>query len=316
MEAAGQLAHEEEPDSDSDDEEFDEIPEHIRMNHVTSRPRTSVSAEAYGQWNQKVAFLPPRHEKTEEQMLRLSATLSRSFLFQGLEKPDMDALLMAMREEVFQAEQWVFNEGDDGDFLFVIESGTVDCVKVLGGEATIVKRCTSGDVFGELALMYNCPRAAGILARELSVCWKLDRETFNNIVRDAAMIRRNRYDFFLQSVPLLQALGPTERSQIVDTFSVESYRMGETLIRQGDPGETFYIVEEGELVAIKDDIPVLSYNPGDFFGELALLNNQPRAASVCVRSDSCKVLSMTRAVFTKMLGPLSSLLERHSTNYL
>ena len=43
-----------------------------------------------------------------------------------------------------------------------------------------------GEGFGELALLYNCPRAATITALEESTVWRLDRDTFNNIVKDAA----------------------------------------------------------------------------------------------------------------------------------
>lgn len=142
------------------------------------------------------------------------------------------------------------------------------------------------------------------------MCWKLDRETFNHIVRDASMKRRELYDEFLRSVPLLQTLGAYERAQIADTLKTEHYQFRDILLRQGDLGENFYIVEAGRLQAFKDDSLVMDYNPGDFFGELALLTNQPRAATVMVVSESCKVLSMSRSCFTKMLGPLATLLER------
>lgn len=306
--AAVMEARVDEEEEESDDE-IDEIPDHLRQIAPT-RVRTSVSAEAYGQWNQKREFVPPRYEKTAEQMGRLNMTLSSSFLFQELERSDMDTLLLAMREQVFEAGYWFFHEGDDGDFLFVLESGEADCIKNLDGEATVVKQCSAGDVFGELALLYNCPRAAGVVARSRCVCWQLDRETFNHIVRDASVKRRDRYDAFLRSVALLSSLGPYERAQIAECLHVEIFQRGETIIRQGEPGEKFYIVEQGSLLAYKDDAHVMTYNPGDCFGELALMNDQPRAASVLVGSDSCQVLSMSRASFTKMLGPLGNILQR------
>ena len=53
-------------------------------------------------------------------------------------------------------------------------------------EPTFLKTYQPGEGFGELALLYNAPRAATITADEDSIVWRLDRDTFNNIVKDAA----------------------------------------------------------------------------------------------------------------------------------
>jgi len=84
--------------------------------------------------------------------------------------------------------------------MFVLESGALDCTKVFAGntEPTFLKEYKPGEGFGELALLYNAPRAATIKSKSDYVCWKLDRDTFNNIVKDAASKKREKYDNFLQ----------------------------------------------------------------------------------------------------------------------
>jgi cAMP-dependent protein kinase regulator len=69
--------------------------------------------------------------------------------------------------------------------LFIVFNGTLECTKVFEGnsEPKFLKNYVSGDVFGELALMYNAPRAATIVAVEESTCFCLDRDTFNAIVK-------------------------------------------------------------------------------------------------------------------------------------
>merc|ERR550514_910644 len=104
-----------------------------------------------------------------------------------------------MKECKFEPGTRVINEGDSGDYLFVVEEGQLECRKLIDGSEKVVKTCNSGDVFGELALLYNCPRAASVVAQDDCICWQLDRETVNHIVKDAAVKRRNRYDSFLQS---------------------------------------------------------------------------------------------------------------------
>ena len=70
-----------------------------------------------------------------------------------------------------------------------------------------------------MALLYNAPRAATISAETESVLWKLDRDTFNNIVKDAAARKRERYDEFLQSIKILQTMDPYERSKLSDALT-------------------------------------------------------------------------------------------------
>merc|ERR1719482_817247 len=297
----------EEEEEDDDDEP---PPGWMKSEETIGKARASVSAEAYGQWNQKKAFEPPNYPKTDAQKTRLGQTLQKSFMFAALEQKEMEIILMAMKECPFAAGTKVITEGENGDFLFVIEKGNLECIKKIAGEDKVVKIVNEGDVFGELALLYNCPRAANVVAKEQCVCWQLDRDTFNNIVKDASVKRRERYDAFLKSVTLLSSIDAYERSQISDALKPETFSKGDTIVKQDEPGDKFYIVEDGALYASKDGMKVMDYKAGDYFGELALLKNQPRAASVIVQSDTCKVLTMSRQAFTKMLGPLQSLLAK------
>ena len=60
-----------------------------------------------------------------------------------------------------------------------------------------MKTYAEGESFGELALLYNAPRAATISAKTDAITFMLDRETFNYIVKDAAANKRNKYEEFL-----------------------------------------------------------------------------------------------------------------------
>merc|ERR1719172_148497 len=111
-----------------------------------------------------------------------------------------------MVEKVVPADERIIQEKDDGDCMYVIEKGDIECKKMISGEEKVVKTCGPGDFFGELALLYNCPRAASVEARNDAVLWQLDRETFNHIVRDASMKQREMYEQFLNRVPLLETL--------------------------------------------------------------------------------------------------------------
>lgn len=300
---------EEKNESEEEDDEDDEPPPDFYKNQDgPPKARASVSAEAYGEWNAKKAFVAPVIPKSDQQKQRLKACLSKSFLFAALGDSDMNIVIGAMKEVNATAAQRMINQGDSGDFLFVIESGILDCKIKIGGEEKVVKTCEAGDVFGELSLLYNCPRAASVDAREACVLWQLDRDTFNNIVKEAAQKKRERYDAFLAKVPLLAGMDAYERSQLADALKQETYTDGQMVCEEGAPGNAFYIIEEGNAIATKNGAQVMAYQSGDYFGELALLQNKPRAATVKAKGDA-QLLSLDSRSFKRLLD-INVLLSR------
>lgn len=177
---------------------------------------------------------------------------------------------------------------------------------------TKVDTIVAGGSFGELALMYNAPRAATVISAEPGcILWVLDRLTFRRILMESTFARRRMYESFLDTVPLLASLTPYERSKIADALKSQKFPAGHTIIREGDPGESFFLLEAGEAVAYRsgNDVPVKHYKKGDFFGELALLNDAPRAASV-VSQTEVKVATLGKSAFQRLLGPVEGILRR------
>lgn len=172
-----------------------------------------------------------------------------------------------------------------------------------------------GGSFGELALMYNAPRAATVISAE-SGCtlWALDRVTFRRILMDSTYERRRMYEQFLSEVPILSTLSDYERSKIADTLETQKFAAGTVIIKEGDIGEAFYLLESGVAEAYKQgtEKPVKAYCKGDYFGELALLNHAPRAATV-VAKTLCKVATLGKDGFQRLLGPVEGIMRR--TNY-
>jgi len=96
--------------------------------------------------------------------------------------------------------------------------------------------------------------------------------------------------------------------------------MGKYIIRQGEVGNTFYLLVEGTASAYKrmdDGIEkeVFKYKENDYFGELALLRDEPRAASIKTTCPQATVAHIDRLAFKRILGPLEKILERNSDRY-
>lgn len=108
-----------------------------------------------------------------------------------------------------------------------------------------------------------------------------------------------------------------ERSKLADVIKETKYAAGTQIITQGDQGDSFYILVEGEAYATLNTGPaaVMQYKPGDYFGELSLLKDQPRAANILAATD-IKVIGLDRRSFKRLLGPLKQILARNMNNYL
>lgn len=239
-------------------------------------------------------------------------------MFMNLDPKELDTVIDAMDKATYKGGDPVIKEGDAGDVLFIVETGKLSCTKVINGKETFLKEYHPGEVFGELALLYNAPRAASITADNDSFCWLLDRATFNHIVKDAAQKKREKYEDFLSTVPILSQMDRYERAKIADCIKETPVAEGDVIIKQGDSGDTFYILVEGACMATLDANPgvsVMDYKPADFFGELALLKGDARAANVIAKTDS-KIICLDRKSFKRLLGPLEKILARNMSNYL
>ena len=101
-----------------------------------------------------------------------------------------------------------------------------------------VMTCTPDDhnSFGELALMYNAPRAATVKASSPCKLWALDRLAFKVIMLETAMSKNSERAEFLRKVKIMETVNDMERKVIADAMTMETYEAGQIIIRQGDPG--------------------------------------------------------------------------------
>lgn len=171
----------------NEDDYVDVFPEQMAKAKAKG-PRASISAEAFGAFNKKSDFKPRVVPKSDEVKEQIMEKIEKAFMFSGLEDSEKQIVVDAMEEKKCFKNEVVIKEGDDGDCLYVVASGTLACTKVFKGntDSTFLKRYEAGEAFGELALLYNAPRAATIKADSDVQLWVLDRPTFNNIVKGAS----------------------------------------------------------------------------------------------------------------------------------
>lgn len=118
--------------------------------------------------------------------------------------------------------------------MYVVDSGELDCFKKFSKDEDekFLKTYIPGESFGELSLLYNAPRAATIKAKTPAILFSLDRDCFNNIVKDSAVKKREKYDDFLSKVEILDQMDAYERSQVCDALKTRKFVENETVIKQ------------------------------------------------------------------------------------
>jgi CRP-like cAMP-binding protein len=89
----------------------------------------------------------------------------------------------------------------------------------------------------------------------------------------------------LESVALFAGLDANERDIIAELLSLESYRNGLSIVREGEVGYVFYVVKKGRAEVSHEGTLLRVLEPGDFFGEIAILGDGKRSTTVTARGD-------------------------------
>ncbi|VVT53455.1 uncharacterized protein SAPINGB_P003582 [Magnusiomyces paraingens] len=270
--------------------------------------RTSVSAESLNPANFSGASIEaPTCNLTPEQLERLNKSVAKNFLFNNLDEDSLHRVLGALHEKRVKKGEVIIKQGDEGDYFYVVEKGSVQYIV----NDEVVGKAGPGASFGELALMYNAPRAATVTALEDSVLWALDRVTFRRILLDKTASKRKMYGEFLKDVPILSTLDTYQLSKLADALSSETYETGQVVIKEGDVGDKFYIVENGNASVTKNgEGKVQDLTKGSYFGEVALLNDLPRQATVTAETK-LRVVCLDKAGFQRLLGSVVDVLKAH-----
>lgn len=264
---------------------------------------------------------PIVYPKTDDQRLRLNDAIRNILLFKNVAPEQLSEVLDAMFEKKVQPGDHVIDQGDDGDNFYVIDSGVYEIYVKIDGKDKMVGVYNEKGSFGELALMYNTPRAATIIATSKGILWALDRNTFRRILLKAAAKKRKVHEALLESVPMLKEITEYERMNLADALQSRKFKDGDCVIQQGDEADCMYFVESGVAsirIRKQDDptqeVELTQCSKGGYFGELALVTHKPRAASVYSVGDLvCAVLDVH--AFERLLGPCMDILKRNIDGY-
>lgn len=251
--------------------------------------------------------------------------VNKCLLFQQLDQTQRKMVVNVMQQVKVKSGDVIIKEGEDGDTFYVVEDGKFDVYQYDKDlqDDKVVDNKVMGDCFGELALMYNAPRNATVVASSDATLRSVRQHVFSRLVREAREKQVYQFSEWLKEVELLKPLSNFERLHLVEAIELVDFDKGTILFDQGDAGDAMYVVVEGAVnFSIKNDKgeytkiegPKGTCHPGDYFGERALMNNAPRkAAASC--GEFSRLLKIDRTAFEAILGPLSSIMKKKEETY-
>jgi putative peptide zinc metalloprotease protein len=234
------------------------------------------------------AGLAERFDISQDDVLAL---LRRAPLFVAFTPDELRAVAGRLRPEHYARGADILRQGEAGDRFYIVRRGRLAVVQQdAEGVSRQVNELVSGDYFGEAALLADVPRNATVRAVTPVEVLAMGRADFDRLVR-AGFDGHEKVQAVLQRVgllrriPLFKDFESFELQLVAAQLEPVSVGAGEVLFEQGQPGDRFFIVETGE-VAIRLRLPSgekveqARKGPGEYFGEIALLMDVPRTATV------------------------------------
>jgi len=288
----------------TDDESEEEIVEEEKLPVLQSRTRRKqVMAKPQAVPDD---YKPPVFSKSPAEEAFLKETMDQNKLMKNLAPSDRDTLIQALGTKTFGKGETIIKQGDVGDLFYIVYEG--DCDISVTGTGTVMK-ASKGSAFGELALLHNAPRAATVVAESPVTAFTLDEYSFKAILMGKAKKDHVDYLGFLDEMPILKSLDKDAKLQLASSLEERQYAADADIIHEGDEGNDFFIVRDGEVKCTKagSDAEVSKrLTRGDCFGELALLRSDKRAATVTA-TQKTNVLVLRRSAFERLLGPLAEM---------
>ena len=245
---------------------------------------------------------------TDENLLR------RSSLFQFLTEEHYEKLRALLKEESYDFGDLLVKQGDPADAFYVLASGRARVVKTdQAGEEIALASLKPGDSFGESALIEGGTRTATVRCSTAVEALRLGRDDFLQLTEKIPalkhhlelMARHRALHGFLYEFSNFGRLPVAALRSLVEKLSPMQVAKGTSIIRQGDPPGAMYILEKGKARAFHSDNGsqqnLAFYREGDFFGELSILANSPRSASVEAFSD-CRLLALEPEAVHELKG--------------
>ena len=262
-----------------------------------------------------LAELLPSAAQTAADLSRIAAYPQRVPpipLFSELPKEAFADVLRGLRLARVRPGEEILKQGDAGASFFVLARGMGDGVLERDEGETVLAQLHDGAIFGEMALVSAQPRNATIRAASDADLFEFDRATLEAAASSVDSIARALENFtrerllhnLVTTSPLFRPLEKDQRWDLVRRFQAHDVTQGTDLIHEGQEGRGLFVLLSGEADVWKRDgdekVLLATLKPGDVFGEISLLYDEPTTATVTAGTRAT-VLALPKELFRKLI---------------
>jgi len=253
---------------------------------------------------------------------KMSAGLANTPLLSGMSGEQLESFIDSLQLRNVDAGEGIYTEGEPGEHLYMIGMGKVALQATdVRGNKKVFSHLKEGDFFGERSFMSRIKHADEAIAESECSILVIDRATFDAWVEQHPDMRTTVEDFYRQRVlkrvlaitPIFEGVPDDARMALVDKFTLRTAEDGEVVIREGDAGDSCYLIRSGNVtlkVPGSDDEQHLrvTLGEGEFFGEVALLTGRPRTTTVYAKG-AVELMELSRTDFEAISAEYPSVLE-------
>jgi len=285
--------------------------------HVLHHQRSNCNYGVIGVWDY---LLKTKQSKSVSLMYRLTGMYRN--MKKKLRREEMDNVLstlsLSQRNRSYRPNERVVRMGDPAESFFILEGGSCSAIVPsanYGSDAIVKEYNEPGQYFGELSLLRGEPRATTIRAGPAGCSLaEVPSKDFFFLSEITSIFEKNAGSYDDNYEGSLIEDYPFNVAEYSSLMPQEEYEPGQIIIKQGDKnGDKMYILEGGNAAAFIDGKEVFAYKEeGEYFGELALLYNQPRKASVVAGDLGAMVAVVNRSVFDRMVAIGGDSMRQHA----
>ena len=272
----------------------------------------SLSEERGDDWAIRTLMPHDKIQGTQGAEANSSFHFERTPLLSMLSGDELDSFISSLTLKHFQKNEYVYQQGDKGDYLYLIGMGRVRLeTAVASGKKKSYAQLDEGDFFGEQAFMARSDCMNSAIAESETSVLMIDRQTFDLWVEKYPNIEAMVESFYRQRVlarllvmsPIFEGVPADARAELADKFQLRCFEAGEEIIRENEAGDSLFLIRSGRVKVFVRDMkhegkPIIlgEIQEGSFFGEVSLLTKKPRTATV-VALSSVELMELTRSDF-------------------